>query len=385
MNVEIKPNLLKVIAKLYECEFKFLPNLVGLSEKTLRELDKGAPHKLETVHMLERALGEKFADEPEYKVWNTQQEDICAPQEIYQKPEALKLATEHGPSSDLACFALALPPSGLIKAIEERALKSYRDFRSEKKNDPLESERKKAFNNFIFNLLEATKKTGDLTEFNSIWLGSRIAETFEFTISDSLLPLSNKQKECIAALDEAIKQMVIEVRKSSTATSYSLKGELERVASEPRGETVKSLIARLKRLNINVLIYSRLLKTRVFDDTSGTTFLRPEDDQAVGLESEDYLFTYDAGITHLVLAPSHYLRMRCPIKRYEVEPEPETMWACRWEKKGNDYVQVGWASGIGQGSASSPDSSENRTKTSVVRLVSNKTDSEQVRDTNENE
>ncbi len=320
MKVRIKPNLISQICDHYRCQFDRLPKIVGLSEKTLRALDHGGLHKVETAFQFESALGELLSNSWA-GIWTTQLEAEVVPSRLYSECSQFDSITESKLIDGERCFAISLPSSGLIKLIETRAqsFKSRCDPETASDSaDPLRDQRLLAYDNYLW-------VVSHLREQNKTSLIG-IPEQFRYTIQDSLLPLTKAQANCVQLLDQAIKELVSAARETKDSYFDSFLIQMESKGVEPKRKSLMALVAKLKRLNINVLAYSRSKKARVFDATYETKI---DTETPENFLSKDYLFTMYTGLTHIVLAPSNILRVPFFIPKYEAELEPETMWRCK--------------------------------------------------------
>lgn len=332
MKVRIKPNLISEFCDHYRCGLDKASQIVGLSEKTLRALDHGGLHKVETAFQFESALGELLSNSWA-GIWTTQLEAEVVPSRMYSECSQFDSITESTPIDGERCFAISLPSSGLIKLIETRAqsFKSRCDPETASDSvDPLRDQRLLAYDNYLWyaSFDAACRMGGEMLNLQQQHKTSLIGipEQFRYTIQDSLLPLTKAQANCVQLLNQAIKELVDAARETKDSYFDSFLMQMESKGVEPKRKSLMALVAKLKRLNINVLAYSRSKKVRVFDDT----YEREIDTKAPdNLLPKDYLFTMYTGVTHIVLAPSNILRVPFFIPKYEPEWEPEPMWQCK--------------------------------------------------------
>jgi len=330
--VSIHPGIVSEMREHYECDQDRLSQIVGLSEKTLRALDHGGRHKVETVFQLESALWE--GSDSRADIWTTEVDGEDAPARVYSKLGELSPMTEFKIIEGKRCFAISLPSSGLIKLIEDRAqrFKSRCDPETVGDSpDHLKDQRLLAYDNYVWKLSEAMEGRRQIRRDNRMTPSNPqarygVPEEYRFTIQDALLPLTNAQSKCVQLLDQAINELIRAAVETKDTSSPSLLDQMKSEGIEPQRKALMALIAKLKRLNINVLAYSRSKKVRMMDDT----YDRPVDsDREYGLESKGYLFTMYSGLTHIVLASSNYLRVPFPIHEYEIDWAPEPMWLCK--------------------------------------------------------
>ena len=377
LKVSIEPGAIDWLSDLNTCTHDHLPRIVGLSEKTLRALDKGGRHKVETVHQLELSLEGYFSDSG-LQIWTTTHDNVVSPGQLYTDFGELGSVTEHKVLSGTRCFAIALPAQGLVKLIEDRAQRTLSLFESERRDtepDPKETQRLLAFENYLWNKYNAgeaargrrrKERASSYSTPTSPFYGLR--DEFRFTIQDSLLPLTSAQGKCVSLLDTAIKELIKAARETKDTYSDSFLDQIENKGIDPYRKSLMEQIAKLKRLNINVLAYSRLKKIRMMNGTYEI------DDRAdYGLESNEYLFTMYSGLTHIVLAPSNILRVPLYVDEHEIEYQPEPMWICKLKIVGDEYSNTDAVEGLGSDSNWEPPKTE---KSNVLQIVSKKNDDE---------
>ena len=311
-----------------------LPHVIGLSAKTLIELEKGGLHKVETVFQLERALG----------YWVTKSDNVVADGEIYEDPFDLDGVSAFRQINGSRIYAIALPSSGLIKLIEDNARVRLKNSYSELgPDDPKTATRELAFENYLYNhqASEDRRRSKDALQDDgpSQFSTDGINTIFQFTIDEEARPLTKAQEKYVRQLDECIRGLISNARSENSRRSSTLKEELEADTARDARRRFMDTIASLKRVNINVLAYESSRTTRVFD----STYYEPlaAEEKIYGPETDYYLFTFKEAIVHIILAPAPYLRLPVPHPISEkAEWLPETMWACKATSDGGkDWIQ----------------------------------------------
>ena len=369
--VSIHPGIVSEMREHYECDQDRLSQIVGLSEKTLRALDHGGRHKVETVFQLESALWEQWSDSWA-DIWTTQVNGENAPPRLYSKLDELSPITEFKINEGKRCFAISLPSSGLIKLIEDRAQRFKSSCDPETVGDSpdhLRKQRLLAYDNYVWNLSEAMEGRRQIRRDNRMTPSNRqacygVPEEYRFTIQDALLPLTNAQSKCVQLLDQAINELIRAAVETKDTYSDSLLDQMKSEGIEPQRKALMALIAKLKRLNINVLAYSRSKKVRMMDGTYGVS----DSEDGYGLKSSEYLFTVYSGLTHIVLASSNYLRVPFPIHEYEIKWTNEPMWENKMQMIGDEMEPYDVIEGLGTRERSNEEISIQK-KSNVLKLV----------------
>lgn len=300
-----------------------LPQIIGLSAKTLQELDKGGMHKIETVFQLESKIG--------FHVANDEHED--ASDDIYCDPSDLAEYTAARHLWRERIYAIALPSSGLIKLIEDWARHVLDNAVTNEGHERgvAEARSRLAFDNYLHNhnAISETQEGRDSSR------GDRAQ--FEFSIDEEVGPLTKAQKKYVLELDECINALIKRCRAAGVQKASTLRAALELDRGDSLRKRLIEIIASLKRVNINVLAYARWRDTRVFDSSD---FEPPEyAKNSFGPDSEYYLFSFRERVVHIVIAPARYLRIPVPIEP-SVDWQPEPMWGAKVSKDGThfDYV-----------------------------------------------
>ena len=317
MKVSVVPGVIDLLCDLGPYSPDFVPQLVGLSEKTLRALDKGGLYKVETVHQVELALsgfGLEGAElGRELHVWTTKADNWVASGELYTSPPNLDGVTEAKFFAGERYFAISLSSMGFTKLIIDQAQNVFRRCVPEKLSssvDPFKEQRLLAFDNYLSNVPNLSARG--------------IQAKFEFTIHDDLLPLTKSQANHVKLLNEIIDQLIEESRQSNVSRSSSLIDEMARSGIGPSKKALMNLVAKLKRLKINVLACTRLEKIRLMDDSYGH-----DSPDLYGIRSDEYVTTFYTPLTHIVLAPEYYLRIPFPLPEPKQCWEPEPMWGSK--------------------------------------------------------
>ncbi len=312
-------------------EWSLAPQLSGLSWKTLWDLDDGGEHKVETVFQLEMAMGfYTSSDERDY-----------ADEEIYCEPWNLAECTAIRYFEGERIFAIALPSSGLIKLIEEGAREITKTASNENDRSRHDAKGLRAFENYLYNHNAVNQARGDeqldLDDRSSRCTASGLRTQFVFSIDEETGPLTKAQKKYVLELDECITALISRFRASEVGKAISLKAALQVDRGESLRQRFMETIAKLKRVNINVLAYKYLRETRVFDCTE---YDPPDHELSLfGPESDYYLFSFHEPIIHIVIAPSNYLRLPIPIEP-SLDWQPEPMWEAKVSKDGTHFDNV---------------------------------------------
>ena len=330
MKVDINPGQMTFPLETLDLTWVAAARASGLSERTLRALDKGGEHKIETAFQFEQAFwgtrlySDEFYNTPLYK-------------ESYKNDELFEQITDDAGHSRLAAYACALPNSATISNIERSALCSLNDSWSSIRDDVDKSQRKLAFENYLFWLKHSDSKRDPKATSRDTFRDG-LASKFRFTVHDSLHPLSNAQVKYIEKLDKAIDQFVKVVREGQGKFSSSLISEVQNDGTYSARKELGSTLAILKRVNINVLSCVMNLDNahmvlgdeeyeEDFSDPSPSDF----DDGGEHHGQEGYIVHYRARLNHIVLAPSSILRYAVP-NLAAVDFQPAPMWS--W--KGSD-------------------------------------------------
>ena len=317
-----------------------LPQVIGLNAKTLENLEKGGLHKVETVFQLELAIGS----------WISRWTDHIAPYEIYVDPNELASVTAFRAFSGRRIYAMALSSSGLFKLINDSAKNRIKFFKSEvtKEDNEKFKKRELAFDNYLYNRTYNSMES-ELTGASDVSLKSAYASLdgfntlYQFSIDEEAKPLTRSQEKYVRQLDGCISDLVHYARSAKMLRSDSLTAELDSDDGVAIRKRFVETVARLKRVNINVLAYERERLTRVFDCSH---YEPPGPERTIhGPDSEYYLFTFHEKVVHIILAPTPYLRVPFPLEE-SVEWEPSEMWADKYVSDGKNLDYVGEELGL---------------------------------------
>ena len=216
-----------------------LPQVIGLNAKTIEKLQDGGLHKVETVFQLELAIG-----------WETEFTDQIADGELYVDPSQLASVTAYRPFRGLRIYAIALSSNGLVKLITDSAKKRIKFCLSEATDEDLSKRqaRKLAFENYLYNQAQVSEKKG--SDYAS---PEGFNTRYKFTIDDEAKPLTKTQSNYVRQLDECINDLIAYARSAKIRSSGSLVAELEADNGDKIRKRFLDTVARLKRVNINVL------------------------------------------------------------------------------------------------------------------------------------
>ena len=337
MKVQIHPELVSFFAdNTGPYNWDSLPQVIGLNAKTLNSLQKGGLHKVETVFQLELAMGN----------WITKYTDDIADPEVYVDPSELAGVTAFRTFRGLRIYAIALSSNGLVKLINDSAKTRVKFCQSEATDEERDKRKMRdlAFENYLHNWSKNSEKTiaRGVNEEEALPASAYATQEgfnaqYHFTIDEEAKPLTSAQAKYVRQLDECISDLISYARSAKGQRSHSLIAELEADNGFEIRKRFMETVARLKRVNINVLAYENRMPTRVFD----STYYEPpaSEEKIHGPDSEYYLFTYHKVVVHIILAATPYLRIPFPLEE-SVEWEPAPMWGSKHVSDGEnlDFV-----------------------------------------------
>jgi hypothetical protein len=303
----------------------------GLSERTLRALDKGGKHKIETAFQFEQAFWGT-------RLYSSEFYNASLYNYSHENDELFEQITDDAGHSRSAAYACALPNSATISDIERSALCSLNESWSSIRDDVDKSQRKLAFENYLFWLKhEDSRRDPKATSRDTFRDG--LASKFRFTVHDSLYPLSKAQVKYIEKLDKAIDQFVKVVREGQGKFSSSLISEAQKDGTYSARKELGATLAILKRVNINVLSCVMNNDNAVMvlgDEEYEEDFVDPSpsdfDHGGEYYGQEGYIVHYIARLNHIVLAPSSILRYAVPnLAALDFQTQPMWSWKGNYE------------------------------------------------------
>ncbi|MDB4494401.1 hypothetical protein N9222_01285 [Pseudomonadales bacterium] len=313
-----------------------MSRLTGLSESTLRALDKGGRHKLETIQSLESFLNPEFV--PGY---GSSADEIYATSGCLADYETL-IGPERG---GLPFFkALSVTNPTFLKHLELAFQDNLTEYQlrvlSEDgylKRSETEEWRSLAFENYRLALKDKTS-------------------ALRFTVDDSLHPLTKGQKQHVQVLSDLIEEYKEFKQKATFSYSQTFKQELEREDGAEIKERIVKKINDLKRVKLNVLVCSGYQLIHVLDEDSEQAwnhkgfererklgervdFTGLSAKQKLSILGKAYVFSYEAPFLHVFLAPESIYRIRC-LNLESIEFEPETMFAWKFSDASGTFDHI---------------------------------------------
>ena len=191
--------------------------------------------------------------------------------------------------------------SGLFKLINDSA-KTRIKFcvsEAEDENSDKRKARELAFDNYLHNWSQISEEAASHVDAGqeSPQIGATkegFNTCYQFTIDEEVS--FKPQTKYVRQLDRCITELISYARAARVQRSHSLTAELEADSGVEIRKRFMDTVARLKRVNINVLAYERGMNTRVFDST---LYEPPPSEKYIhGPDSDYYLFSYLQGSAH---------------------------------------------------------------------------------------